>query len=102
MALLCAKGKCGRKRVARCATLLVFSFRYTPKMINIEHKLLPFIPDFIPAVGDIDAFLKVWYFQVPPATPAETQGNGLCSQELSHIVLAAARDPRAALQDRLL
>ncbi|XP_071883767.1 intraflagellar transport protein 46 homolog isoform X2 [Anas platyrhynchos] len=33
--------------------------RYTPKMINIEHKLLPFIPDFIPAVGDIDAFLKV-------------------------------------------
>uniref|UniRef100_A0A8B9TR90 Intraflagellar transport protein 46 homolog n=1 Tax=Anas platyrhynchos TaxID=8839 RepID=A0A8B9TR90_ANAPL len=32
---------------------------YTPKMINIEHKLLPFIPDFIPAVGDIDAFLKV-------------------------------------------
>ncbi|XP_032057628.1 intraflagellar transport protein 46 homolog [Aythya fuligula] len=33
--------------------------RYTPKTINIEYKLLPFIPDFIPAVGDIDAFLKV-------------------------------------------
>ncbi|KAM9255686.1 intraflagellar transport protein 46 homolog [Cariama cristata] len=33
--------------------------RYTPKTIEIEHKLRPFIPDFIPAVGDIDAFLKV-------------------------------------------
>ncbi|XP_015742879.1 intraflagellar transport protein 46 homolog [Python bivittatus] len=28
-------------------------------MIDLEHKLKPFIPDFIPAVGDIDAFLKV-------------------------------------------
>ncbi|XP_068023934.1 intraflagellar transport protein 46 homolog [Melanerpes formicivorus] len=33
--------------------------RYTPKITEIEHKLQPFIPDFIPAVGDIDAFLKV-------------------------------------------
>ncbi|KFQ98099.1 Intraflagellar transport protein 46, partial [Opisthocomus hoazin] len=33
--------------------------RYTPKTIEMEHKLQPFIPDFIPAVGDIDAFLKV-------------------------------------------
>ncbi|XP_014805130.1 PREDICTED: intraflagellar transport protein 46 homolog [Calidris pugnax] len=33
--------------------------RYTPKTIDIEYKLQPFIPDFIPAVGDIDAFLKV-------------------------------------------
>uniref|UniRef100_A0A8D0EFQ5 Intraflagellar transport protein 46 homolog n=1 Tax=Strix occidentalis caurina TaxID=311401 RepID=A0A8D0EFQ5_STROC len=33
--------------------------RYTPKTVDIEHKLQPFIPDFIPAVGDIDAFLKV-------------------------------------------
>ncbi|XP_010226783.1 PREDICTED: intraflagellar transport protein 46 homolog, partial [Tinamus guttatus] len=33
--------------------------RYTPQAIELEHKLQPFIPDFIPAVGDIDAFLKV-------------------------------------------
>ncbi|NXX19064.1 IFT46 protein, partial [Podargus strigoides] len=33
--------------------------RYTPRAIEIEHKLQPFIPHFIPAVGDIDAFLKV-------------------------------------------
>eukprot|EP00112_Aurelia_sp_Birch-Aquarium-sp1_P004560 Seg1517.5 transcript_id=Seg1517.5/GoldUCD/mRNA.D3Y31 product="Intraflagellar transport protein 46-like" protein_id=Seg1517.5/GoldUCD/D3Y31 len=33
--------------------------RYTPQNIELEHKLRPFIPDYIPAVGDIDAFLKV-------------------------------------------
>ena len=33
--------------------------RYTPQSIELEHKLKPFIPDFIPSVGDIDAFLKV-------------------------------------------
>ena len=33
--------------------------RYTPQTIDLDHKLKPFIPDFIPAVGDIDAFIKV-------------------------------------------
>ena len=32
---------------------------YTPQSIELEHHLKPFIPDYIPAVGDIDAFLKV-------------------------------------------
>ncbi|XP_010141651.1 PREDICTED: intraflagellar transport protein 46 homolog, partial [Buceros rhinoceros silvestris] len=39
--------------------------RYAPKTIEIEHKLQPFIPDFIPAVGDIDAFLKEEWWLVP-------------------------------------
>lgn len=34
-------------------------YRYTPQSIELENKLKPFIPDFIPAVGDIDAFVKV-------------------------------------------
>nr|XP_012152012.1 PREDICTED: intraflagellar transport protein 46 homolog isoform X2 [Megachile rotundata] len=33
--------------------------RYTPQKIELNYKLIPFIPDFIPAVGDIDAFLKI-------------------------------------------
>ncbi|XP_042312746.1 intraflagellar transport protein 46 homolog [Sceloporus undulatus] len=33
--------------------------RYSPQMIELEHKLKPFIPDMVPAVGDIDAFIKV-------------------------------------------
>lgn len=32
---------------------------YSAQSIELEHSLKPFIPDFIPAVGDIDAFLKV-------------------------------------------
>ena len=38
---------------------LLINHRYTPQSIDLEHKLKPFNPDFIPAVGDIDAFLKV-------------------------------------------
>ena len=33
--------------------------KYTPQSLDLEYRLKPFIPDFIPAVGDIDAFLKV-------------------------------------------
>ena len=33
--------------------------RYRPQLIEIEAKLKPFIPEMIPAVGDIDAFIKV-------------------------------------------
>lgn len=33
--------------------------RYTPQKIDLDFKLRPFVPDFIPAVGDIDAYLKV-------------------------------------------
>lgn len=34
-------------------------FRYQPQDIVLETKLKPFIPEFVPAIGDIDAFLKV-------------------------------------------
>ena len=33
--------------------------RYTPQKIDLDSKFKPFIPDYIPAVGDIDAFIKV-------------------------------------------
>ncbi|XP_054608698.1 intraflagellar transport protein 46 homolog [Dunckerocampus dactyliophorus] len=39
--------------------LFQYIIRYTPQSVELEHSLRPFIPDFIPAVGDIDAFLKV-------------------------------------------
>ncbi|XP_017297614.1 intraflagellar transport protein 46 homolog isoform X2 [Kryptolebias marmoratus] len=39
--------------------LFQYIIRYTPQTIELDHSLKPFIPDFIPAVGDIDAFLKV-------------------------------------------
>ncbi|KAK2863510.1 hypothetical protein Q5P01_003043 [Channa striata] len=45
--------------------------RYTPRKIELNHSLKPFIPDFIPAVGDIDAFLKV------PRPDGKKDGLGL-------------------------
>uniref|UniRef100_A0A4W3JE55 Intraflagellar transport protein 46 homolog n=1 Tax=Callorhinchus milii TaxID=7868 RepID=A0A4W3JE55_CALMI len=39
--------------------LFQYITRYTPQSVELDHKLKPFIPDFIPSVGDIDAFLKV-------------------------------------------
>ncbi|XP_046873965.1 intraflagellar transport protein 46 homolog isoform X1 [Hypomesus transpacificus] len=44
---------------AEIKELFQYITRYTPQNIELDHKLKPFIPDFIPAVGDIDAFLKV-------------------------------------------
>ena len=33
--------------------------KHSAQTIILDYKLKPFIPDYIPAVGDIDAFLKV-------------------------------------------
>jgi len=33
--------------------------RYKPVAVELETRLVPFIPDFVPAVGEIDAFVKV-------------------------------------------
>lgn len=51
--------------------LFQYITRYTPQSIELEHSLKPFIPDFIPAVGDIDAFLKV------PRPDGKADGLGL-------------------------
>ena len=39
--------------------LFDYILRYVPQKLDLDSKLKPFIPDFIPAVGDIDAFIKV-------------------------------------------
>ena len=33
--------------------------RYQPQNVELDFKLRPFIPDYIPSIGDIDAFIKV-------------------------------------------
>ncbi len=39
----------------------IFKFieRYQPQAIELEFKLKPFIPEYIPCIGDIDAFIKI-------------------------------------------
>ncbi|XP_072232801.1 intraflagellar transport protein 46 homolog [Leuresthes tenuis] len=51
--------------------LFQYITRYVPQAMELEHHLKPFIPDFIPAVGDIDAFLKV------PRADGKTDNLGL-------------------------
>lgn len=43
---------------------MLLTFRYIPQNLQLDYKFKPFIPEYLPAVGDIDAFLKV----VPPET----------------------------------
>ncbi|XP_046989909.1 intraflagellar transport protein 46 homolog isoform X1 [Schistocerca americana] len=45
--------------------------RYTPQKVELDFKLQPFLPEFIPAAGDIDAFLKV------PRPDGQSDGTGL-------------------------
>jgi len=33
--------------------------RYKPPTMELEAKLRPFIPEYIPAIGEVDAFLKM-------------------------------------------
>ncbi len=42
-----------------CARWCVWGRRYKPQNIELETKLKPFIPDYIPAVGGLDEFIKV-------------------------------------------
>ena len=32
--------------------------RYSPQDFDLESELKPFLPDYMPAIGDIDAFIK--------------------------------------------
>merc|ERR1719181_2514446 len=44
---------------AEIKELFQYVTRYKPHNIELETKMRPFIPDYIPAVGDIDPFIKV-------------------------------------------
>ena len=37
-----------------------YILQYKPEVLQLETPLKPFIPDYVPAVGDIDEFIKVY------------------------------------------
>lgn len=45
--------------------------RYKPHTVDVDVKLKPFIPDYIPAIGEVDAFLKI------PRVDGKKDGLGL-------------------------
>lgn len=67
--------------------LFQYITRYTPQTIELDHKLKPFIPDFIPAVGDIDAFIKIIRPDSKPDTLGLTVLDEPCSKQSDPTVL---------------
>jgi intraflagellar transport protein 46 len=44
---------------AELKELFEYITRFKPADIELESKLKPFIPEYIPSVGEIDSFIKV-------------------------------------------
>lgn len=76
-----------------------YIMKYTPQKIDIDLKLQPFVPEYMPAVGDIDAFIKV-------STPAcDVRAGALPDQVLEHIDnlgLTVLDEPAAEQSDSAL
>ncbi|CAG5123981.1 unnamed protein product, partial [Candidula unifasciata] len=67
--------------------LFQYITRYTPQVIELDHKLKPFIPDYIPAVGDIDAFIKIPRPDNKPDTLGLTVLDEPCAKQSDPTVL---------------
>ncbi|XP_034834151.1 intraflagellar transport protein 46 homolog [Maniola hyperantus] len=84
---------------AEMENVFQYIMKYTPQKIDIQLKLSPFVPEFVPAVGDTDAFLKV---STPPAT---LRAAPLAEQALEHIDnlgLTVLDEPSAEQSDSAL
>lgn len=72
---------------AEIKELFQYITRYTPQSIELDHKLKPFIPDFIPSVGDIDAFIKIPRPDNKPDTLGLTVLDEPCAKQSDPTVL---------------
>ena len=61
------------------SNLFLYIQKYQSQSIILDYKLKAFIPDFIPAVGDIDAFLKV----TPPVTIEDQLGLAVLDEPMA-------------------
>ncbi|KAL3886104.1 hypothetical protein ACJMK2_026125 [Sinanodonta woodiana] len=67
--------------------LFQYITRYTPQSIELEHKIKPFIPDFLPSVGDIDAFIKIPRPDNKPDTLGLSVLDEPCAKQSDPVVL---------------
>ncbi|XP_070202233.1 intraflagellar transport protein 46 homolog isoform X1 [Littorina saxatilis] len=72
---------------AEIKELFQYITRYTPQSIELDNKLKPFIPDFIPSVGDIDAFIKIPRPDNKPDTLGLTVLDEPCAKQSDPTVL---------------
>ncbi|XP_055540412.1 intraflagellar transport protein 46 homolog isoform X2 [Wyeomyia smithii] len=71
--------------------------RFSPQRVSIDYKLKIFVPDFIPSVGDIDAFLKIY----SPPFLNEDKKNTL-SEHIRKLGLETLDEPCGEQSDRVL
>jgi intraflagellar transport protein 46 len=84
--------------------LFQYILRHKPADIELETKMKPFIPDYIPAVGEIDAFLKVPRPDRPDPQndnlPSDGKASGKKSGDLRDLLgLVVLDEPAAAQSD---
>lgn len=63
--------------------LFQYIVQYKPDVLQLETPLKPFIPDFVPAIGDIDEFIKVRYGLVTLATLIVSRSVRLTTTRIS-------------------
>jgi len=84
------------------ADLFQYILRHKPADIELETKMKPFIPDYIPAVGEIDAFLKVPRPDRPDPHADNLPSDGKASGkkgDLRDLGLVVLDEPAAAQSD---
>ncbi|XP_055599494.1 intraflagellar transport protein 46 homolog isoform X2 [Uranotaenia lowii] len=77
--------------------LFQYITRFSPQRVNIDYKLRIFVPDFIPSVGDIDAFLKV---NSPPFI--DEKKKKLMTEHIRKLGLETLDEPCGDQSDRVL
>ncbi len=56
--------------------LFEYIMRYKPQKIDLDTKIKPFVPDYMPAIGEVDAFLKM-----PKPVDPQTQAQAVVNRE---------------------
>lgn len=76
-----------------------YIMKYTPQKIDIEFKLQPFVPEYVPAVGDIDAFIKV---TTPACNIRTSQLGEKILEHVDNLGLTVLDEPAAEQSDSTL
>lgn len=63
--------------------LFQYIIKYMPQQLTLDYKFKPFTPDYLPGVGDIDAFLKV----IPPNPTLSGENFDIPEQQLGFAIL---------------
>ncbi|XP_002003677.2 intraflagellar transport protein 46 homolog [Drosophila mojavensis] len=73
--------------------LFPYILKYTPQTIDTPYHLQPFVPEFVPAVGDVDAMLKV---QAPALLQPQAPRQRELDEQLQRLGLELLDEPSGA------